>query len=97
VTDEPIVTDEDVERFLRAVHEEGEHSPDGVVHAAKVMGRMDLQASSLLDLAHNPTTGDDKLYKGLGRYCKGQYLIESKDDRYVWVKITDSGKQYLGV
>jgi hypothetical protein len=87
---------ERVPNFLRAVHEEGEQAPGGWVRAATVMGRMGLRASSLPDQAHNPTTDDDRLYTRLARNCKDRGLIEG-NDRYVWVKITDAGKRYLGV
>jgi hypothetical protein len=82
--------------LLWALYKEGEQAPGGWVHAAAVMGRMDLRTSGLLELAHKPSTVDDLVFKRLAQNCKGRRLIKS-DDRYQWVRITEKGKRYLGV
>jgi len=42
-----------------------------------------------------PTTEDDRLYMNLAQYCEEMHYIEKEADRYVWVRITDTGKQYV--
>jgi hypothetical protein len=31
----------------------------------------------------------------LARYCEEMHYIDKEADRYVWVRITDTGKQYV--
>jgi len=53
-----------------------------------------LNVSSAVDI-RMPTTEDDRLYMNLAQYCEEMHYIEKEADRYVWVRITDTGKQYV--
>jgi hypothetical protein len=88
VTYEQLVPD-----FMRAVHKIGQHS-GGRAHAERIMAHLGLNVSSAVDI-RKPTTEDDRLYMNLARYCEEMRYIEKEADRYVWVRITDTGKQYV--
>ena len=79
--------------FMRAVYETGLHS-GGRAQVEQIMLRLGLNVSSVVDI-RKPTTEDDRLYMNLARYCEEKHYIERKADRYVWVRITDTGKQYV--
>jgi hypothetical protein len=88
VTYEQLVPD-----FMQAVHEIGQHT-GGRAHVGEIMARLGLDVSSAVDI-RMPTTEDDRLYMNLARYCEEMHYIEKEADRYVWVRITERGKQYV--
>jgi hypothetical protein len=88
VTYEQLVPD-----FMRAVYEAGQHS-GGRAHVEQIMSRLDLDVSSIVDI-RKPTTEGDRHYMMLARYCEEMHYIDKEADRYVWVRITDTGKQYV--
>jgi hypothetical protein len=88
VTYEQLVPD-----FMQAVHRIGQHT-GGRAHVGEIMPRLGLNVSSAVDISM-PTTEDDRLYMNLARYCEEMHYIEKEADRYVWVRITDTGKQYV--
>ena len=79
--------------FMQAVHRIGQHT-GGRAHVGEIMARLGLNVSSAVAI-RMPTTENDRLYMNLARYCEEMHYIESKADRYVWVRITDTGKQYV--
>jgi hypothetical protein len=79
--------------FMLAVHEMGQPS-SGRTHVEQIMQRLGLNASSAVDM-RKPTTEDDHLYINLARYFEEMHYIEKEADRYVWVRITERGKQYV--
>ena len=89
-----MIDEQDVRGFMRAVYETREQV-HGVARFADIMGHMGLKPSSLLDLAHKPTTKDDDDYTELARICNKRGLIKSRDDRHLQVRITDWGIEYV--
>ena len=79
--------------FMRAVYETGQHS-GGRAHVEQIVPRLGLGVSSVVDL-RKPTTEDDRRYMMLARYCEEMHYIDKEADRYVWVRITDTGKHYV--
>ena|SRR5215208_5628066 len=87
--------EQDVQRFMQAVYDTREQTR-GVAYVTEIMRQMGLEASSLPDLAHNPTTDDDRCYTHLAQYCEEKRgYIKSLDDRYLSVMITDDGIEYV--
>jgi hypothetical protein len=87
--------DRRVDDFMRAVYEVGRHY-GGMAHVEHIAPRLGLETSSVVDV-RNPTTEDDRQYTSLAQHCEEELrYIEKKADRYVWVKITEQGKRYVG-
>ena len=85
--------DQLVHRFMRAVYEIGKPY-HGWADADKIMQRIGLKPSSVVDIK-KPTTEDDQLYTRLARHCEEGGYIEKTADRYRAVRITDTGKQHV--
>ena len=93
MTDEFVVTDELVDRFLRAVSDQGKANQRGWAAGEAVMQRMDLEPSDLRlgDPDSEVARRDADHYRELARYCDDEGYITKKDDNYWVVAITPEG------
>jgi hypothetical protein len=94
VTDEFVVTDELVDRFLREVSDLGNDNPRGWAAGEAVMQRMgwDPSDSRLGNPSSEAASRDRLLYRALAEHCADEYYITKKDDNYWLVAITLRGK-----
>jgi hypothetical protein len=76
-----------VDRFMRAVYEEGEQTR-GWADAAQIMPHLGLDPQDL-------PTEDDHLYMSVAQHCEERGYIEKRADMYRAVGITDTGKRYV--
>jgi hypothetical protein len=90
------VTDDDVMRFMRAVHDLGKRpNMHGRAKGAEIMQHMGLDPSHLVH-TENPITDDDHLYRDLAQYCDEEvHYIRKVANGYAWVAITDIGERYV--
>jgi hypothetical protein len=93
VTEEPVVTEEHVRKFLRAVLELGKGKYKGLAGNTDIAKRMDLDPSGLDP--KNQVTKDSRLYRRTAEYCADEGYITSDYGRYELVAITPKGEQYL--
>jgi hypothetical protein len=91
VTGEPIVADELVDRFLRAVSDLGKANQRGWAAGEDVMQRMDWDPSDLY-LANPFAREDADRYKDLAWHCVDEGYITKEADLYARVTITPKGE-----
>lgn len=92
MTDEPVVTVEDVRQFLRAVLELGQGQPKGYAKNTDIAQHMGLDPSGLDP--KNPVTKDSRLYRRVATNCAAKRYITATD-LYRDVAITPKGERYL--
>jgi hypothetical protein len=89
------VTDERVERFLRAIRDLGKDHRRGIAKGEDVMQRMGWDPSDLY-LANPFAREDADRYKDLARHCVDEGYITREADLYARVAITPEGERYIG-
>ena len=76
-----MVTDEDLDRFIRAVYNVAETQPGWRARFMAIMQEIGIE--------------DFQRYQELAQRCEAMDLIAKRDDHYVLVVITDAGKRYV--
>jgi hypothetical protein len=92
VTEEPVVTEEDVRKFLQAVLELGQGQPKGYAKNVDIAQHMGLDPSGLDP--KNLVTRDSRLYRRTAKHCADERYITATG-RYEYVAITPKGERYL--
>ena len=88
------MTDERVERFLRAIRDLGKYHQRGIAKGEDVMQRMGWDPSDLY-LANPSAHEDADRYKDLARHCVDEGYIIKEADLYARVAITPEGERHI--